>query len=125
MKQCAGFFRRLLGVVAQSIVGQRSRGEHDHAYPMFQKPHEVLAHCLVRGRLEHDVRLLLKQMFATHDVRQFELARERRTARSSATAAKRHEFDARELAGSRLLQNEACNSAASQHGYPDFVLQLV
>ena len=92
---------------------------------MFQKPHEVLAHCLVRGRLEHNIRLLLNQMFATHDVRQFELARERRTARSSATAGKRDEFDARQLAGPRLFQNEASNSAVSQHGYPDVVLQLV
>ena len=92
---------------------------------MLQKRHEVLANRRVRCCFEDDVRLLLNQLCATDDIPEVEFACERRPARFGATTRERDEFDARELPGSSLLQNEACNSAAPQHGYPDFVLQLV
>ena len=103
---------------AQRVVDQRTGGEHDHADAGVEQPDQVLAHRVVRGRLDHRLRVFRREQRPDRlDIFHGKLARERARARRGAgTAQQGHDVEAPQAGAARVLEHQTRDSSSADQG---------
>jgi hypothetical protein len=91
----------------------RTAGQHDHGDASLEQGRGEFPHCVMRGGLDHRVRLPRKKRVESGDERHAEPLGERLPARAAAPPDDRANPELAQLAARQVLEDEARNNAAA------------